>query len=418
MKVLWITNIVFPEANAILNGQSSFKSSGGWMLAAANSLLAKYDIELIVATPCQNVNSLTELRGRKIRYYLFPLGKGNQEKNDEYRKYWRQIYDALNPDVVHIHGTEFSHGLAFVDECGADKVIVSIQGLTSVIYKYYNYGLNVRTICQNLTLGDLLQGGGIIHDAKRMKKRGEFEVELLKKVNHVIGRTDWDRAHVWAINPNIKYHFCNETLRDEFYSGRWSYETCTKFSLFLSQANYPIKGFHIFLKALPLVMREFPDLTVRVGGREITKHDNTLRGIYGYSGYGRFIKTLIKQLGLDDKITFLGPLNAEEMKHEYLSCNAFVSPSSIENSPNSLCEAQMLGVPCVASYVGGISNIIPNRNCGYLYRFEEIEMLAYAICDLFRASPTFNNTIIRKEALQRHDKVANSIALMNIYKLL
>ena len=57
---------------------------------------------------------------------------------------------------------------------------------------------------------------------------------------------------------------------------------------------------------------------------------------------------------LEDKVSFLGPLNAEQMKAEYLRSNVFLCPSSIENSPNSLGEAQMLGVPCVASYVGGI----------------------------------------------------------------
>ena len=60
-------------------------------------------------------------------------------------------------------------------------------------------------------------------------------------------------------------------------------------------------------------------------------------------------------------------------------------PSSIENSPNSLGEAQLLGVPCIASDVGGVTDMIPNKECGIIYRFEEVELLAkhipsFSIC--------------------------------------
>lgn len=417
MKVLWITNIVFPEAQALLTGKGELTASGGWMVGSANSLIEYQNIELTVAAPTQHVSELTELQGKKIRYFLFPLGKGNLKKNDEYRKFWRQIHDLVNPDLVHIHGTEFSHGLAYVDECGADKVVVSIQGLTSAYYYYY-YGLKKGEIFWNMTLGDLLHGGGIVHYARQMKQRSVTEIELLRKINHIIGRTDWDRAHVWAINSEAKYHFCNETLRDEFYTGCWDYAKCKRHTIFLSQANNPIKGLHMVLRALPIVKKIYPEVRVRVAGRDITSHDNSLRGIYGYSGYGRLIKNMIKKYHVESNVTFIGPLNAEEMKREYLNCNAFISPSTIENSPNSLGEAQLLGVPCIASCVGGVQNMIPNKDCGYIYRFEEIELLAYAICDVFKNSSSFDNIMMRKEAHRRHDKQINSENLIRIYNSL
>ena len=49
MKILWITNILFPEAEQLLVGNGELKSSGGWMLGAANALLQKEDIKLIVS---------------------------------------------------------------------------------------------------------------------------------------------------------------------------------------------------------------------------------------------------------------------------------------------------------------------------------------------------------------------------------
>ena len=73
-----------------------------------------------------------------------------------------------------------------------------------------------------------------------------------------MGRTTWDQACTYLINPKVKYHFCNETLRSEFYKDRWKVENCNKHTIFISQASYPIKGFHKFLEALVQV-KTFPE---------------------------------------------------------------------------------------------------------------------------------------------------------------
>ena len=80
---------------------------------------------------------------------------------------------------------------------------------------------------------------------------------------------------------------------------------------------------------------------------------------------------------------FLPPLKPEQMKEQYLKSNVFVSPSSIENSPNSLGEAMMLGVPCVSSLVGGVGNMLQNEVEGYVYQHDAPYMLAYYVMKIF-----------------------------------
>jgi glycosyltransferase involved in cell wall biosynthesis len=373
--------------------------------------------ELTVATPSNAVTEFTEVKGERIRYFLFPLGKGNLKKNDEYRKYWRIIHDLVQPDVVHIHGTEFSHGLAYIDECGANNVVVSIQGLTSEIAKYYSLGLPKIQILRNLSIGDLFRGS-VFSDVRRYRERGKVEIELIKKVHHIIGRTSFDRSHTWAINPDAKYHFCNEILREEFYSGRWQYENCQSHTIFFSQANNPLKGLHFLLRALTIVKESYPDVKLNIAGRDITAHKSTLRGIYAYSGYGKIIKRLILKNNLQQTVSFLGPLSAGQMKEALLNSNVFVCSSSIENSSNSLAEAQMLGVPCVASFVGGLPDLVPNQECGRLYRSDDVVGLAFQICDLFRSSDSFNNSIMREFASNRHNRRNNIESLLSIYQQL
>ena len=122
---------------------------------------------------------------------------------------------------------------------------------------------------------------------------------------------------------------------------------------------------------------------------------------------------MIYSLKLEDRVCFVGNLNAETMKQEYLRSNVFVCPSSIENSPNSLGEAQILGVPCVCSYAGGIPNMMKGYE-NHLYRFEETAMLAMKICNIFNMKSEVND--IRGIAKERHDRLHNTEQLLHIYK--
>lgn len=414
MKVLWIVNILFPEAVQELSGEGELKASGGWLLGAAKTLISHGDVDLSVATVSSLVNELTVVRGKRITYYVLPFGKGNKKYNAEYEPLWLSVREAVKPEVVHIHGSEYTHGLAWVNACGSDNVVLSIQGLKSAYYYYYYYGLRKDEIIRNITLRDMLRGT-IFQEKKAFEESGKWEKELISKVHHIIGRTSWDRAQTWAINPGAQYHFNNETLRPEFYDGSlWNYSHCTPHSIFLSQAAVPLKGLHQVLKAMPLILRHYPDATIRIAGGDITT-PKTIAGFKAKCGYGKIIGKMLDEFNLRDKVTFTGNLNAEDMKREYLRCNVFVCPSSIENSPNSLGEAQILGVPCVASYVGGVADMMQGDE-SHLYRFEEIPMLAYAVCDCFAKADSIDTAPMQKVAAKRHEGQENTSALWLIYQ--
>jgi len=102
------------------------------------------------------------------------------------------------------------------------------------------------------------------------------------------------------------------------------------------------------------------------------------------------------------------------MIDEYLNCNVFICPSSIENSPNSLGEAQVLGTPCIASFAGGIPTMMRNLE-KYLFRFEDVEELAYLIDSTFAQGNGNVNNI--SGAVYRHDAKRNNTELLNIYEI-
>ena len=384
----------------MLCGEGALRSGGGWMLGAADALKGTPGVELYVAAVSLDVRDLTRLEGKSIVYYLLPYGRGNTRYNPGYEPYWKRVHDEVKPEVVHIHGSEYSHGPAYVRACGPDNVVVSIQGLTSVYSRYYTAGLSLCDILGSSTPRSLISGG-ILKGQGKFRRRGEYEKELLRSVKHIIGRTCWDKAHARALNPDAEYHFCGEILRDEFYKGDiWQYGKCCAHSIFLSQASYPIKGLHKVLEAAPLIMRVYPDLKIRVAGDDITRSGGALRCLK-LSDYGLMVSRLIKKNKLQDAVSFAGNLDAAGMKEEYLRCNVFVSPGSIENSPNSLAEAQVLGVPCVASYVGGVMDMMRGDEEN-MYRFEEVEMLSAKVCALFAKEDGVETVRMRQVALERH----------------
>lgn len=409
MKVLWIVNTIFPDiANDI---GESVSNSGGWMLGLADALTNNSEIELSIATVYKGEYLEKSINNKN--YILIP----NKDKST-IKSYWEKVKEEHQPDVVHIHGTEYSHGLLYMQQNGVEKVVFSIQGLINVCEKYYLAGISFKEIISNITFRDIVRRDNLYQQKNKFKKRGEQELEYFKLANHVIGRTDWDKAHAYFNNKNINYHFCNEMLRNGFYtSKKWAIDNCERQTIFLSQASYPLKGLHKVLDAVALLKDEFPTIKIKIGGQNIVKA-NTLVDKLRLTGYGNLIKNKIKKLNLTNNVEFLGNLQEEQMITEYLKANVFICPSAIENSPNSLGEAQLLGVPTIAAYVGGTPNMIEHNKTGLLYRFEEVEMLAHYIRNVFNddglASMLSKNG--NEVAVNRHDRIVNLEKLLSIYK--
>lgn len=330
---------------------------------------------------------------------------------------WKEIEADFNPDIVHLQGTEMSHGMFYVDACGNKNIVASIQGMTSIYERYFYGGIDFTDILRNISLYDIYSSNSIFAGRKRCQISGRNEICNISRLQHVIGRTTWDMVHCKVINPDIEYHFCNETLRTGFYTAqKWDKKKCIPHSIFLSQCKYPIKALHMMLKAMPIILRYYPDAKIYIGSciRIIPK--NFLQKI-APTNYGGYLLKIIKKLGLEDKIVFLGSLDESQMIKMYQKANVFVSPSSIENSPNSLCEAQILGVPSISSMVGGVEDLTRNGTTTFCYRFEEYEMLAYYVCKIF--SGNYSQDRFQKameDACNRHNPQSNIQNLLGIYK--
>lgn len=419
MNILWLNNIILPKIAKNLS--KALPNGGGWLVGLSEDLIQSKDIKLTICFPCLDEENIIEGEIDKLNYFGFPQKQKNPSiYNKDIEKYFEQILNKVNPDIVHIFGTEYHHSLAMINVCEKlgilDKVVINIQGLVSVISNHYNANLPNK-IVNRYTIRDIIKNNNINKQKKEFYKRGKFEIEAIKKCNHIIGRTDWDKACTTQINPNIKYHFCNETLRESFYKNTWDINKCKKHSIFISQCSYPIKGFHFMLEAMPQILKKYPDAHIYTTGRNPLKL-NTFIDKIKITSYQKYIGELIEKYNLQDKVTFLGSLSEEEMCNQFLKSHVFVSPSVIENSPNSVGEAMILGVPTISSDVGGVKNMLVHDKEGFVYQHDASYMLAHYVCEIFEndelALQFSRNSKVH--ANSTHNREKNLSDMIGIYK--
>ena len=377
-----------------------------------SGLRREEDLELRLL--CRGDKPAAGTAARNLSYYIFPEPTVYRYQQDLEQQFTDQLR-AYQPDVIHIWGTEYAHTLAMVRAAQAevflDRVVISIQGLCSIYARHFAEGVPSGTV-HGMTLRDLLRQDNLSQQRKKFVRRGELEIQALEKVSHVIGRTCWDRACTQQLAPNACYHFCNETLREPFYRGTWQYENCWKYRIFASSCVYPIKGFHYLLEAFAQVLKTYPQATLSVPGKNYLQVNALHR-----NSYQKYLAKLTRQYGLEDKIEFLGSLDAEGMRRAYLEANVFTLPSTIENSPNSLGEAMLLGLPCVAADVGGVSTMMKHDTEGFLYQGTAPYMLAHYIREVFAMEAEAENMgfAAKHHAQRTHDPEENCNRLLEIY---
>lgn len=414
MKILWLCNVVLPKFAKELN--IPLQVSGGWLTGAADATSAVSDIELHICSPQRISANWIEKKVDQIHFYGYPASKKPVYKYDEYTEAaFRRLLERVKPDIVHIWGTEFGHSLAMAKAFNCpEKTIVNIQGLCSYIATHYMAHMTFKEQGV-LTLRDILRLDWLGAQQKHFFDRGKYEKETLRLAKHAVGRTQWDQACVKQLAPNTVYHKCNETLRSSFYqkAGTWTPEACERYSIFVSQANYSIKGFHLVLDAMPEILKKYPDAMLYTTGVS-----PFAQKAYTINGYAALLGRKIKKLGLKDKVVFLGGLDEERMCDRFMRSHVFASASSIENSPNSVGEAMLLGVPTVASYVGGTMDMLTDGVDGYLYQPDAPYMLADHVCSIFgddALARRFSKNACAHAQIT-HDPKANLSDLIQIYE--
>ncbi len=431
MRVLWICNLILPEIAEQLGMNHIPKE--GWVAGLLDGILSSPEEqrpEMILAFPvAENADGCTgevELKahpGVKVSYYGFYEDTVHPEVyHQRYEESMKAILTKFAPQVVHCFGSEYPHALAMARTVwDPGRFLISIQGPISIYAERYMAQLPEK-VQKARTFRDIVRRDSIRQQQEKYTIRGNYEREAIAGAGHIAGRTEFDRRLAEQWNPKAIYHHAGESLRSAFYEGRWDSAKALPHRIFVSQADYPLKGFHYLLMAAGRLVQDYPDLEIVSAGQSVIAYE-TWKEQLKIPAYGKYLRELIRENGLEERVHMLGRLSADQMKEEYLKCNTYVCCSACENSPNSLGEAMILGVPCVAAAVGGVSSIFDEED-GYLYRcepedsLEEVsKALEMAIRDAWEHPEEMERrtNLAAFRARRNHDRENNTRELLEIY---
>lgn len=381
MKILWFINIPLPEAAHFFNEKPL--PIGGWLTALLDALDCNKNLKIDVAFPTVKINSVKKVQLNNHKYFGFNNNEiTNSKKSSAILEY---IIAESSPDIIHLHGSELPYSLIVSDYAEYRKIpqVLSLQGVVSNIAYHVRNTIPCSIYYLN-SMRNFAKKDSIFSLEKKYKKQALNEKVLIRKVKNVIGRTSWDKDFIRFTTKDVKYYHCNEILRDHFYFGAWSLEKIEPHTIYFSQGDNPIKGLHILIEAIGLLINKYPNIKLKISGKIFI--EETVFGIIpANTKYANHIKKMITQLSLKKNIYFLGILNEERVKRELLSSHVYVMSSFIENSPNSLCEAMILGVPNITSYVGGIPSLVKAGKSSLVYQSDAPYSLASAIMNVFES---------------------------------
>lgn len=406
MNILWTIGAVMPAVADELGIHSTHSVS--WVDAMSQRLKCCEDVSLTIACSGDVLDVKYKEIGN-ITYYVLP-------KNCDKVDYWDTLLPKIKPDVIHVYGTESSCSILLISNHQDWPIIISLQGILSEYQRHYYAGLDFLTMAKNITVMDIIRPVGFFGGRKDFVRRSVNEKQLLRMVRYVEGRSTWDRVSARRINPSLKYFFCPRMIRAPFYEINWNQSDVAPHSIFVHQGDYSIKGLHYVLEALYVLKNKYPDIMLHIAGENIFE-PQSLVGKLKISGYVNYIRKLIKRYKLKENIKFTGYLSADQLAEYLTRMNVVVIPSAIENAPNSLAEAQLVGTPCIASYVGGNMDMLEHNREGFLYCFNEPNMLAEYICRIFDAPDLalkFSENG-KRTAKQRHDPQILVDTILQIY---
>ncbi|WP_439504242.1 glycosyltransferase [Sediminibacterium sp.] len=356
MKVLWISN-------CILGGKESI-ASGSWLFGMKN--IISNNVKLFNLTSSY-ISETNHKKYNDFEEYIIPnysLINGLPKEIDICQI--KKIIDEIEPDIIHIWGTEAYWGLLFSRGILKGNYILEIQGLLSSCYNVFYGGLSIHEIFKCFHFKELVKLNSFLPVSReKLKKQINREDEIISNSINISTQSDWVRNQLkFKINGSSQIFKTLVPIRSPFYnSAKWD-NSIPNYSptIFLSISYVlPFKGLHIVFKSISLLKKKYPGLKLNIAGPNIY-----LIPYYKKDGYIHFLISLIKKLGLNECIHFLGSLNAQEICRQLLNSNIFINPSFVESYSVASAEALYLGVPSILSFAGAMPNF-SNENKIALY---------------------------------------------------
>lgn len=401
-KILWFSNYRFSN--------ESIRGTGSWLKVMGETLSAINDLEFYNITSGQTKIIAYE-KSNNINQYIIPFNKKRDNSLPSKRIVSGivQIIKDINPDIIHIWGTENYWGLITADLKYEGAVLLEIQGLTTQITTQFYGGLSLIELLKSTGIKELLKiRSHLLIQKNQFSKKSAKEIDIIRKHQYISVQSEWSKNTVLQLNKEAIIFESLRPLRKEFITnaGMWM-QTTNNIVFFSASSMHSFKGLHVLIRALGLLKRNHIKVTLKIAGL----HSTGIR----QSGYELYIKRLIKKMGLEQHVYWLGPINADEIVSELISASVCVIPSYIESYCLALYEAVCIGIPVVCSYAGALPEVTNVTNNVHFFQPGDYYMCAKLISDTFLG---IGNSLSDKESLFVSPEIAVGRQLEIYNKLL
>jgi glycosyltransferase involved in cell wall biosynthesis len=243
-------------------------------------------------------------------------------------------------------------------------------------------------------------------DKNKFNYKAKREQNHLLNCKYVIGRTAWDYRITRVLAPKSKYYHNDEIIRGGFYVKKWDIHRNDSLTIHSTTGPAFYKGFETICQ------------TISILNRLGINHEWRIAGLKENDLIVRIVRKKLKGLYPQNGLVFLGRLNEAELITKMLEANIFVMASHIENSPNNLCEAMLLGMPCIATFAGGTASLLDDGKEGTLIQSGDPWVMAGSIIELYSSLDLQlkYSENARLRALLRHNPLKISKELEEIYE--
>lgn len=138
----------------------------------------------------------------------------------------------------------------------------------------------------------------------------------------------------------------------------------------------------VVLFAGTLTKRKGVDELVEVLPEIASRHPDVALLIVGEGILGTHLRERGRQLGVSDRLTFLGSTTHHDIPRLFAAADVLVLPSLNEGMPRVILEGLASGLPVVAADVGGVSEVVEDRRTGLLVPAGDRVSLAHALTEV------------------------------------
>ncbi|MBM3703350.1 MAG: glycosyltransferase family 4 protein, partial [Actinobacteria bacterium] len=267
-----------------------------------------------------------------------------------------RFLDQIKPDIVHGIGTE--HPFAYVAISSRFPSVITVHGVMSEVVKKVSVGL-----------------------LSPKRAYSSLEKYVLKRAQHIISISPYVKTSLGKYARDAKFYDIENCIDEVFFDMSYSANNIQKPAVLFIGMLQPRKGVLELAQAFKIVNEKHSDVSLKIVGPVLPGEEEYYSNLMSY----------IKDNKLTNNVEFLGYRDAISTAKELSKANMLVLSSREETAPMVISEAMAVGIPVIATKVGGVPSMIRDGETGFLVDIGDIEGLAQ------RMSLLLEDETLRKE---------------------